>query len=150
VIETGELLYGALKNLISAAKTIQIEVFTQQMRGMSLKSWYKEFRTIKLGCARRTGHDYCISRFVQDNIESDFVLISATDNISEFLKKEVEQRIGVIPNNIKFFTCHSNNLAGIKSPDYVIINCSWALPQKFVDAIYNNFYDPKVTFIFIQ
>lgn len=148
-IETGELLYDALKNLVFAVKIVRKKFF-DNVKFMGFKSWFKEFCTIKLGCARRTGHDYCISRFVEDNKNSNFVIFSPNHIISELLKDEIGRKIGFIPENVKFFHRHSDSFVGIKSPNYVIMNCAWALSQKDVDAIYSNFYDPRTIFILIQ
>lgn len=156
-----ERILTSINLLIENSKEIQDNI-KKDIPNLSTLSFAKEFCTIKVCSARRSGHSMAINKFLLDKAASNekWVLISHNqycleknlNNISEYIKCLKGEMIASY--NINYFTKHkvvfanggeihfisinsTINLRGLEL-DGIIVDCSSILSEKKIEQLYND------------
>ena len=151
--EIADRTYLALKYLYLNAKDLQNENVISYLRKTQPLAYAKEFCTIKLSTARRSGHSSAIARFVNEHYSKNWAIISYNQNMSERNIENVSKNSGnniykATKSYIEFtkdkesgktiftsFNSFDRDLRGIEL-DGIIIDCASMLTKKKIKSLY--------------
>ena len=99
------------------------------------KQFAKEWCTIKLGCSRRSGHDYAAARIIEDNFSMVFY-VSGSRAMSEIARRECIDHD--VAYRVVFAGINNINNAGFIGLqfDAVIVNSASSIKPEKLDEIY--------------
>lgn len=151
----GDRTYRALKCLYLNAKNLQNEKVIGYLRESQPLAYAKEFCTIKLATARRSGHSSAIARFINDHNNQNWAVISYNQNMSEHNLERVRfdamdpksgksNIIKVTKSYVNFadgktiftsFGSFDRDLRGINL-DGIIVDCAYMLTKEKTKKLY--------------
>ena len=130
--DTTSMLYAALDNLINATKIIKREYKSQQDI-MGREVWLRDFCTIKLQAARRSGHDSCIRKMIETNADKQFMIVHPTIDQSRYFKENSRS----CSNYSLAVAYNLGNYRDISDIDYLVVNTASCVRQEDLKNIYS-------------
>jgi len=127
-VDTAEMLYSALNNLIDASQSMKTNFIDQ----LIYIPWLRDFCTIKLQAARRTGHDSCIQMFIEDHPNKKFLIIHPMLAQMNYFKENLNSSNCYLASAQNTDSCR-----GLADIDYVIVNNASFIKKENLDKIYN-------------
>lgn len=137
-------IYDALKILIKLSRDAQKNHENQAY--LSVKEWAKEYCTIHIGSARRTGHTEAVRRLIfEDGMDIGYISFNYhtyNDFKNIYDKREQEFKSGSC-GNLEFCGSFSSNMSNLimgkdfSNLDAIVFDNSSFLSQKKKDKIYN-------------
>jgi hypothetical protein len=121
-----------MKLLWDSARTNQMLVMDDYRHTASSKSWLNEWCTIKIGCSRRSGHDYAIANMARDFQHPMFLSMNLQQaSIVERVVDRYAPGVGA-----RFFSINNLRSAeGISDVDALFVNTSSLLSESKLDSI---------------
>tara|TARA_B100000614_G_scaffold262909_1_gene300816 strand:+ start:294386 stop:294823 length:438 start_codon:yes stop_codon:yes gene_type:complete len=121
-----------MKLLWDSARTNQLLVMDDYRHLASSKSWLNEWCTIKVGCSRRSGHDYAIANMARDFQHPMFLSMNLQQ--AAIVEKEVDRYAPDV--GARFFSVNNLRSAyGISDVDAVFVNTCSFLSESKLDSI---------------
>ena len=127
------MLYAALDNLINATKLIKRKSKSQQ-KLIGDNVWLRDFCTIRLQAARRSGHDSCIRKMIEENSDKQFMIVHPTVSQSRYFKDNNRSF-----SNYYLAAAYSiNDFRGISNIDYLVVNTASCVKEQDMKNIYSS------------
>lgn len=130
-------VFIAMQLLIGAAKEVQKTFIDNKSNHVSIKAFLKNFCTIKVCSARRSGHSTAIIKSAVD-FERPLILFP-NDDMAKNLKKVAKN---LYPKESKKMTfCSINSKIGYNqiNADVVFVDCTSLLSSTKIDELYSCF-----------
>lgn len=159
---------SALKLLYMNSLEAQSLTHARHLRSIDTLAHAKEFATIKMQTARRTGHSYAIAKLFE-NLENNWMVISPNRAMSKNIYNICRNEINMPCKKHDLYQLRYNNLSIffeatpainlIKFRGYnfrgVIVDCSFNLKKSEENKIYHDFlpfmkFNDFLHFIFVQ
>jgi len=129
-VDTVSMLYAALENLIDVTQIIKKQ-HQQELIGDIV--WLRDFCTIRLQAARRSGHDSCIRKMIEENSDKQFMIVHPTIHQSRYFKDNNRSF-----SNYRLATAYSiEDFRGIPDINYIIVNTASCVKEQDLNKIYS-------------
>lgn len=166
----GSRTYKALRHLWKNSKEMQELELVKQFRCQDSIAHAKEYCTISLKTARRSGHTTAIAKFITRHRDMDWLVIAPNLKTSERIRSVLCEKYGhnkvgkVTLLEINFIDNKTTRFSSIGSYekdlrgtelDGIIVDCAFMLSQQDLTNIYNlgvasMRFKPHAYFIFVE